>query len=277
MIGLTHSCQSASNRFAVAMCGRLNQFAKLPALSIAGKALRVERRSKKSREDAKSEVQVINNICPTDYADVLTMEAGEVGVERMRFGLVPSWARGSKAEVSKKFVHTFNARCESVFELASYRGPILQRRCLIPVRGWHEWPDRATPYFIHRSDDAPLLLAGIWDVWESSDPADEASGPVVTSMSVITTPPGRYMGKFHDRSPLILEGEAALAWMQPGMPAGDLRALFRPYESEHLEAYRVSTTANQARNKTEEVFTPIAPPVPHNGTAKVIEEEQLLL
>jgi len=30
-------------------------------------------------------------------------------------------------------------------------------------------------------------------------------------MSVITTPPGRYMGKFHDHSPLILEDESALA------------------------------------------------------------------
>lgn len=244
------------------MCGRLNQFAEIPALSLAGRALRVERRKGKLREDKKSEVPVVNNICPTDYADVLTMDGGEVGLERMRFGLVPSWAKGNKAAVSKKFVHTFNARCESVFELASYRGPILQRRCLVPVRGWHDWPDRTTPYFIHRTDDEPLLLAGIWDVWESSDAADETSGPVVTSMSVITTPPGRYMAKFHDRSQLILEGESALAWMQPGTQADDLRALFKPYESEHLEAYRVSTAANQARNKSEEVLRPIAPPVP---------------
>ena len=91
-------------------------------------------------------------------------------------------------------------------------------------------------------------------------------------MSVVTTPPGRYMGKFHDRSPLILEGESALAWMQPGMQSDDIRALFKPYESEHLEAYRVSTSANQARNKTEEVFAPISPPVPHDGPLKVIEE-----
>jgi putative SOS response-associated peptidase YedK len=254
------------------MCGRLNQFAKIPALSLAGRALHVERRKGKLREDKKSEVPVINNICPTDYADVLTMDSGGVGVERMRFGLVPSWAKGSKAEVSKKFVHTFNARCESVFDLASYRRPIMQRRCLIPVRGWHEWPDRQTPYFIHRADDAPLLLAGIWDVWESDDPSDEASGPVVTSMSVITTPPGRYMGKFHDRSPLILEAEAALSWLQPDLWADDLRAFFKPYESEHLEAYRVSTLANQARNKTEAVCAAIAPPVPQAGDEPVTAE-----
>jgi putative SOS response-associated peptidase YedK len=88
-------------------------------------------------------------------------------------------------------------------------------------------------------------------------------------MSVVTTPPGHYMGKFHDRSPLILEGEAALAWMQPGMQAEDLRVLLKPYESEHLEAYRVSTVASQARNKTEEVIRPIAAPVPQKGTESI--------
>ncbi len=56
----------------------------------------------------------INNICPTDYADVLTFAGGELGIDRMRFGLVPGWAKGTKAEVGKKFVHTFNARCESI-------------------------------------------------------------------------------------------------------------------------------------------------------------------
>jgi putative SOS response-associated peptidase YedK len=172
--------------------------------------------------------------------------------------------------VGKKFGHTFNARCESIFQLASFRSPILRQRCLIPVRGWHEWPDRTTPYFIHRTDDAPLLLAGIWDVWESPYPEDFESGPVITSMSVVTTPPGHYMGKFHDRSPLILEGETALAWMQPGMGAEEIRAFLTPYESEHLEAYRVSTVANQARNKTEEVVRPIAAPVQQHGTDRII-------
>ncbi len=92
------------------MCGRLNQFAKIPALSLVGRALRVERRKVRAGEDKKSEVTVINNICPTDYADVVTMDGGDFGVGRMRFGLVSSWAKGSKAEVSKKFLHTFNAR-----------------------------------------------------------------------------------------------------------------------------------------------------------------------
>jgi hypothetical protein len=56
------------------MCGRLNQFAKLPALAVAGEPLRVKTRAPKSREDRRSAVRVLNNICPTDYADVLTMD-----------------------------------------------------------------------------------------------------------------------------------------------------------------------------------------------------------
>lgn len=257
------------------MCGRLNQFAKLPALSIAGRSLGLARHKSKAREDRKSTVQVLHNICPTDYADAFHLDArGEVVLERMRFGLLPAWARGSKAEVAKKFLHTFNARCESVFDLASFRMPILQRRCLIPVRGWHEWPSHNAPFFIHHRNEAPLLLAGLWDVWESGSPEDEADGSVVTSMSVITTPPGRYLGKFHDRSPLILEDKAAWRWLQPELSREEIRHFFEPYDSPLLEAFRVSNTANQARNKTEEVIRPIAMPVPQEGDDSVMIESE---
>jgi len=126
------------------MCGRLNQFASLPSLSLAGKALRVERRKKKGHEDKRSEVAVVNNICPTDDADVLTLRDDEWEVERMRFGLIPGWAKGGQKEVWKKFMRTFNARSETVFGLASYRQPIRRTRCLIPMRGWHEWQDCTT-------------------------------------------------------------------------------------------------------------------------------------
>jgi len=257
------------------MCGRLNQFAKLPALAVAGEPLRVKTRAPKPREDRRSAVRVLNNICPTDYAEVMRAdEAGELVAEPMRFGLIPSWAKGSKADVARKFLHTFNARCESVFELASYRSPILRQRCLVPVRGWHEWPERRTPYFIHRRDDAPLLLAGLWDTWESRDSADEASGPLITSMSVITTPPGRYMAKFHDRSPLVLEERAALDWLRPDLTTEQIRAFFQPCDSPALEAWRVSDAAGRASNKSEAVWAPISPPVPHEGDAPVADENE---
>lgn len=243
------------------MCGRLNQFAKIPSLRLADRALNPKRR-RKEREDIRSDKAPVYNICPSDYGDALMMIDGEPVIERMRFGLIPHWAKGGKRDVWRKFMVTFNARCETVFDLASYRKPIRTQRCLVPVSGWHEWPERTTPYYIHRADDAPLFLAGIWDEWESHAADDMESGPVVTSMSVITTPPGRYMGKFHDRSPLVLDGEAALSWMQPGLSREDLRQMMQPGPDSFLEAWRVSTAANSSRNKTEEVILPIEPPVP---------------
>jgi hypothetical protein len=58
------------------MCDRLYRFAQIPALSTAGRRLRVEQRSPRDREDWRAGVQARNNICPTDYSDVMTMAMG---------------------------------------------------------------------------------------------------------------------------------------------------------------------------------------------------------
>lgn len=42
-------------------------------------------------------------ICPTDYPDVLTVEGGEIAIDRMHLGLVTRWGKGTKSEVRKKF------------------------------------------------------------------------------------------------------------------------------------------------------------------------------
>jgi putative SOS response-associated peptidase YedK len=239
------------------MCGRLNQVTRVPHLLRVGSLGRARRRAADEREDRRVGRVFEYNICPTDYADVLLVDGGELVMERMRFGLIPAWARGGKREVERKFGFTFNARCESVFELASFRAAILQRRCLVPVSGWHEWPDRACPYYIQRRDQGGLLLAGIWERWQSGLAEDEEEGAVITSMSVVTTPPGATLARFHDRSPLVLEPDAAEAWLLAGRGRGEVEPFLKPYDSEMLEGYRVSLAVNSARNKTAEVVEPL--------------------
>lgn len=41
--------------------------------------------------------------------------------------------------------------------------------CLIPADGFNEWnsEDGKQPYFIHRKDNTPLALAGLWDHWDA--------------------------------------------------------------------------------------------------------------
>jgi hypothetical protein len=60
------------------MCGRLNQFAKLPALSLAGRALCIERLKIKKGEDKRAAACIIHNICPIGYANVMLADAGAV-------------------------------------------------------------------------------------------------------------------------------------------------------------------------------------------------------
>jgi len=54
---------------------------------------------------------------------------------RKRWGLIPSWAKPDRL---KQFTQTFNARAETITELKSFSGPIVNQRCLIPVNGVHE-------------------------------------------------------------------------------------------------------------------------------------------
>lgn len=255
------------------MCGRLNQFEATPAIQAGGRRRPPKRRNTESETPTAQEPRPIHNLCPTDMAQVLRLdEDGELIEEPMRFGLLPAWARGDLAAVSRKFGHTFNARCESVFELASYKAAILQRRALVPVRGWHEWPLTHQPYFIHRRDDQVLWLAAIWECWHAPQTAGSALPRPITSMSVITTAPGAYMAQFHDRSPLVLEDEQAWAWLQPGMNRAAIEAFFRPYDSPLLEAWRVGPSVANPRNKGAEVWAPVATPVEH-GAGPVLEDE----
>ena len=72
------------------------------------------------------------------------------GIETAKWGLVPAWKKTVEdAEKSRK--SCLNARAETVFELPSFRSPVLSKRCLIPATGYFEFHHRdkkAIPYYI---------------------------------------------------------------------------------------------------------------------------------
>lgn len=57
------------------MCSRLNQFAEIPSLRLADRALNPRRR-RKEREDSRSQKAPVYNVCPSDYADALMRSTG---------------------------------------------------------------------------------------------------------------------------------------------------------------------------------------------------------
>lgn len=56
---------------------------------------------------------------------------GDEQIQYSRWGLIPYWLRRPEDVVTVRN-QTVNARAETIFENASFRVPIRQRRCLVP-------------------------------------------------------------------------------------------------------------------------------------------------
>lgn len=82
------------------------------------------------------------------------------------FGLLPGFAKDTKYGL-----RTYNARTETVAELASFKQAWAKsRHCIVPCEAIYE-PDWRTgkhvPTRITRADDAPLGIAGLWSPWKN--------------------------------------------------------------------------------------------------------------
>lgn len=164
----------------------------------------------------------LSDIPPTvfpGYAGiVLRLREGQRGLDAMRFGLIPFWA---KADAIKKFRGTFNARGETIQTTASFREPFRRRRCLVPADSFVEFPaieGKKTAHRIARADGAPLMFAGVWDRWR-------ADGEELMSFAIVTTEPHAELMWIHNRIPVVLEPPAAERWMDPDAPADELQSL----------------------------------------------------
>jgi len=182
-----------------------------------------------------------NPLCPVITADRQ--------IQLYHWGLIPHWFRASdnpqerQKELQACRSKTYIARCETVFEKASYRTPILQGRCIIPSTGYfeyrHETNGTKTPYFIHLKDTDLFSMAGIYDLWKSAD------GQEIYSYSLITAPANELTGWIHNggthsgRMPVIFSEEDEKRWLQPDLTFQEITALMKTFPAEHLQAYAI--------------------------------------
>ena len=188
------------------------------------------------------------NLPPTGFMPGIHMnEEDQQEWEIMRWGLIPRWAKPDRIPD-----RTFNARGETVAEKPTFRDAWKKRRCVIPVSGYYEWtgPKGAKqPFYFHRADDAPLLLAGLWETWQHED-------DVVTSCTIITRAAAGKPSEYHHRMPVFLDRNEMEAWMT-GPP--DLAAsLIDNTKSDMLDIHPVSKAVNNSRNDYAELIDPIA-------------------
>lgn len=192
------------------------------------------------------------NVAPSRHVPVCrTSVEGKRELNLLRWGLVPHWAK----EVNDRY-RMINARAETVADKPAFRAPFRHRRCLVPADGYFEWkagPERKQPYFIHRNDDAPVFLAGLWDRWEKGQ-----DGPL-DSFAIVTSSASERVSSVHDRMPVILDPGEYESWLDPELKnPNDLLSLLKPHPGKELLFTPVSTFVNNPRNDDPRCLHPIS-------------------
>ncbi len=189
------------------------------------------------------------NIAPTQDSLVIYTKADKRICTKMRWGLVPFWAKDIK--IGYKMI---NARAETVDEKASFKKPLKDKRCLVLTNGFYEWKkvDSKTkiPYFVRLKNKKPFTFAGLWDKWDKE-------GNDLNTFTIITTNANELVRTIHDRMPVILNREGRFKWLDPDLKdPSQLKNMLKPYASEEMEAYEISTFVNSPKNNSPECINP---------------------
>lgn len=190
------------------------------------------------------------NVCPTQDVAAVIAGAGGRRLVAMRWGFLPAWA---KTPADGPLL--INARAETIAEKPAFRTAARERRCLIPADGFYEWTrgedGRRLPWFVHRSDGAPLALGGVWQPWERG--ADR-----LVTCAIVTTPANAVLAPIHDRMPLILDPADWALWL--GEAGHGAARLMRPAPEAGLVAHRVSPEVNSNRAQGPALIQPLPAP-----------------
>lgn len=169
----------------------------------------------------------------------------------LRWGLIPSWATNPKIGAQ-----CINAKAETVAEKPAFRAAFKKRRCLVIADGFYEWQpqgNRKQPMWIGLKTKMPFAFAGLWEHWQP------AEGAPVETCTIITTEANAFMQPVHARMPVILPPSSYHQWLDPGISdVTVLNSFLRPYPSEDLTAYPVSTLVNSPRNDVRQCLEPLA-------------------
>jgi putative SOS response-associated peptidase YedK len=193
------------------------------------------------------------NIAPSQPIAAIRIDADTATrtLVMLRWGLIPSWAKDPK--IGNQCI---NAKAETVAEKPSFRSAFKKRRCLVIATGFYEWQVQGRakqPIWIGLRSKRPFAFAGLWEQWKP------AEGEPLETCTIITTEPNDLMAPIHNRMPVILSPASYDQWLDLSFQHVEpLKALLRPYPSEELTAYPVSTLVNNPRHDASQCLEPVS-------------------
>jgi putative SOS response-associated peptidase YedK len=198
------------------------------------------------------------NVAPgDDVLAVTTDRSEEPRGELLRWGLVPSWAKGS--DTGLKMI---NARVETAPERPAFRRAFERYRCLIVADGFYEWRPtaggRKQPFRITRDDGGLFAFAGLWSIWHGE------SDEVLRTCTILTTAANPAIAALHDRMPVILDPANEGEWLDTSTPPPRLAEILAGLPAAQTELTEVGFAVNDARYDGPECLA--APPLPTQAT-----------
>ena len=162
-------------------------------------------------------------------ASVILCSDEGIQVEQMQWGLVPRWSKTPETPYT-----TVTARLDRAARSRLFKDAWEHRRCVVPLNGYYKW-DRsakpAVPYFIQASDGGVLLVAGLWERWDKTEPG-------LSSFSVLTHANPAIPAPLVPDGPVFLAADRWRKWLDTDawFPRRFLLNMPQP----RLEAYPVS-------------------------------------
>lgn len=147
---------------------------------------------------------VATDVRPTDSVPGISRYEGKTELHAFRWGLIPYWATDLKVGV-----RMFNARSETLEDMAAFQDSFHHRRCILPMESFFEYDDTYR-YRVERADGGVMGVAGLWAV-------NNKTGERIESCTVVTCEPNATIAKVHDRMPAILSDSDYDTWLDPSL------------------------------------------------------------
>ncbi len=187
------------------------------------------------------------NIAPSQKVPVVLGQTGRE-IRLLQWGLIPSWAKDAK--IGNRLI---NARAETLSVKPSFRNAFKQRRCLVPADGFFEWKRTGSgkvPHFVCLQSRRIMVFAGLWENWQTS-------GQNIDSFTIVTIAPNQLLASIHDRMPAIVPGQDFSAWLDPDTEPSVAQEILRPFTTEALEVFPVSSQVNSPAHDFAELVLPV--------------------
>lgn len=134
----------------------------------------------------------IGDIYPTENSFILLGENNQIRSGSFSWGFL---------NFNKKGV-IFNARSETALEKKMFQQSVLNRRCVIPARGFYEWDANKNKVYFTAKEGSILWIAGFYKFIEEKN-----------RFVILTTNPNESIIQIHNRMPLLLEKEQIRDWI----------------------------------------------------------------